>query len=146
MCDETLERTEDLHPVVVYELGRRWVDSLGNGALGPEMLLRHTASVPATLEALRAEPFSTLIVELGPAPLEAIELLAQIERLPNRVVPIAVARSDQSDFGIAARELGAVMVLYEPITGAELARAVRCIIQLQRARIHENECNGSGTD
>lgn len=136
MADPPRDSTQ-FHGVVVHESGRRWSDSLSGSVLGPTIKLRHSVTAPETLEIVRHDLWCTLIVELGSNPLTGLELLAQVQSLPNRIVSVVIMRTDQTPLELFAREFGAVAALYEPITGSELARVLRPIVRLQRARNQE---------
>jgi DNA-binding response OmpR family regulator len=125
---------ERQHVLAVHESGRRWADILRGGVLGSQIQVRHSVGVRDTLAVVRAESRCTLVLELGRQPLQSLALLEQVAAMGNDYVVIVVARSDQGDFELPARELGATAFIREPLSGAEVASIVRSIVRRQLRR------------
>jgi DNA-binding response OmpR family regulator len=103
--------------LVVHESGRRWVDVLRSAFAGAARIeTRHSVHADDTLASLRGRRFATLLLELGQPPLESLELLQRVHELACDTAPIVVARSDQEDLELFAREFGARAFLREPLT------------------------------
>src|SRR5262245_8363353 len=105
------------HMIIVHELGRRWVDALRGHPTTSRIRIRHSASVVDTLAMTSTAHRMTLLVDLGHDPLESLDLLERVGRGCQEVVMIVVARSEQDHLELAARELGAIAFLREPISG-----------------------------
>jgi FixJ family two-component response regulator len=119
------------HPLIIHELGRRWIDALRSHTMRLRIQVRHSAGVQDTLRIARAARRGTLVVELGQDPLASLDLLERVAGLSLEIATLVVARSDQDYLEVPAREMGAIAFLKEPLTGSELARIVSSIVRLQ---------------
>jgi DNA-binding response OmpR family regulator len=128
---------EHTHQLIVYELGRRWVDALRARAHGTGTQIRHCAGSEDTLEVLQKAPVSTLLIELGHDPLSSLDLLERASWCTRDVAIIAVARADQHHLELITRELGAIAFLREPVTGIELSTTVASIAESQWNRFQK---------
>ena len=125
------ENSENWPQLLVHEAGRRWIDGVRNRLARLPVRVRHSAVARDSLEIARHERRCMVLAELGLRPLDTLELLAGIDRLGRELTVIVVARSDQADLEIPARELGAAVFLTEPLTVAELVDLVEPIVRSQ---------------
>ena len=128
IADEDSEAWPNL---VVHEAGRRWIEGVRSHLARLPVRVRHSAVARDTLEIVRQERRCIVLAELGRRPLDTLELLEQIDRLGRELLVIVVARSDQANLEIPARELGEAAFVTEPLTVAELTGLVEPIARVQ---------------
>lgn len=123
--------SENWPQILVHEAGRRWIEGVRSRLARLPVRVRHSAVARDTLEIARHERRCIVLAELGRRPLDTLDLLEQIDRLGRELMVIVVARSDQANLEIPAREMGAAVFLTEPLTVAELADLVEPIARVQ---------------
>jgi len=125
------ENAENWPQLLVHEAGRRWIEGVRSRLARLPVRVHHSAVARETLGIAQHERRCIVLAELGRRPLDTLDLLEQIDRMGRELSVIVVARANQADLEIPARELGAAAFLTEPMTVADLAGLVELIARVQ---------------
>jgi DNA-binding response OmpR family regulator len=115
--------------VIVHESGRRWVEHVRARLHGRAVRVLHTATDADCLKQTAGEGAAVLIAELGARPVTTLELIDRAVGQNSDLAVVAVAAADQSSLDLAAREMGAMEFVVEPIAPRELADLVERIVR-----------------
>jgi DNA-binding NtrC family response regulator len=114
--------------VVVYETGRRWIDHVRARMAPWPVRVRHATSVSDCLQLLRGSRGTTLLVELGARPIDALELVQQTRDHDPESAVIVVGGASQASLELPAREFGAVEFVCGPVQPIELADLIERVV------------------
>lgn len=124
----------DRNSLVIFERGRRWIDSVRARFAGADVRVRHVALAADCRDAVAAGRRSVVIIELGTRVIESLALVADARRIDSSAVVVVLAASSQGEFELPARELGAIAFVVEPITPREFAELVARVCRSHRQR------------
>jgi len=123
--------------LVVFEEGRRWVDTVRARLAGLPLRVRHSVAALDALQLLRSERSSVVLAELGLRPIDVLRLIEELGQQSAGHTVLVVARSNHAELELPARELGAGAFLVEPLAAMQVAGFVETVLR-RKWRLERN--------